>query len=204
MTSGLVHARVQLMNARAELPLEVVLRAQGGDREAQTRLLSRYAAVLHQVVRRIAGARDAESLSQSVLERVLVALPKFDVHGSASLTTWVFTVAHHFLIDGLRKAQPMLVPVSHASQVEDEREDPVASAWRSEVRDALEVAIGQLPDDQRRVFVLVYLHEHPLEAVAQAENVPLGTVKSRLFRAKARLAYALGPHFSPGGDDGQP
>ncbi len=192
------------MTARSELPLEVLLRAQRGDRGAQAVVLERYAAVLHQVVRRIAGPRDAEALTQGVLERVLVALPKFDLNGSASFTTWVFTVAHHFLVDGLRKSQPVLVPVSQAAGVEDERVDPMRSVWRSEVRNALEVAIGQLPDDQRRVFVLVHLHEHPLEAVAAAENIPLGTVKSRLFRAKARLAQTLGPHFNSGGENGQP
>jgi len=190
--------------SRAELNVELVLRAQRGDRQAQTQVLKRYAAVLYQVVRRIAGPHDAESMTQGVLEQVLVALPKFEVNGSASLTTWVFTVAHHFLIDDLRRARPVLVPVSQAAQVEDERVDPLKDAWRSQVRDALEVAIGQLPDDQRRVFVLVHLHEHPLEAVAAAEGVPLGTVKSRLFRARAKLAHALGPHFKRGGDHGQP
>lgn len=204
MGGGLVQRRALVMTARVEVPVEVVLRAQRGDREAQAVVLKRYAAVLHQVVRRIAGPRDAEALTQSVLERVLVALPKFEVNGPASLTTWVLTVAHHFLVDGLRKSQPVLVPVSHAAGVEDERADPMTSVWRSQVRTALEVAIGQLPDDQRRVFVLVHLHEHPLEAVAAAENIPLGTVKSRLFRAKARLAHALGPHFNSGGENDQP
>ena len=58
-----------------ELPLEVVTLAQRGDRAAQTTVLRRYTAVLHQLVRRIAGAAEAESLTQGVLERLLVAHP---------------------------------------------------------------------------------------------------------------------------------
>ena len=189
---------------RSELPPQTVSLAQRGDRTAQAVVLRRYTAVLHQLVRRIAGAAEAESLTQGVLERVLVALPKFDPHGSATLTTWVFSVAHHFLIDDRRRPRPTLVPVTAAAHLADERPDAVNSAWRAEIRDALEAAIGELPEDQRRVFVLVHLHEQPLEAVASAEQIPVGTVKSRLFRARARLAHALGPRFSHGGDDGHP
>lgn len=188
---------------RAELSEATVLSAQQGDRQAQAMVLTRYAAVVHQLVRRIAGEADVDALVQGVLERVLVALPKFDVGGSASLTTWVFTVAHHFLVDQKRRTRLVVVPVESASHAADERADPHTAAWRGQLRDVLERAIAQLPDDQRRVFVLVQVHEHPLEAVAEAERIPLGTVKSRLFRAKARLAHALAPRFDAEGDHGE-
>ena len=196
----MLQRRVPAMTARDEVPIAVIVRAQRGEREAQAVVLRRYAAVLHQLVWRLGAGEDAEAMTQSVLERVLTALPKFDPEGSASLTTWVFTVAHHFVVDQLRKPTLSLVPVEAAGLVVDEQVDPHRAAWRGQLRDALEVAIAQLPDDQRRVFVLVHLHEHPLEAVAEAERVPLGTVKSRLFRAKARLAHALSSQFNPRGE----
>ena len=201
----LIHRRPPPMTSRDELPRATIEGAQRGERAAQAELLRRYAGVLHQLVRRINGADEADALTQGVLERLLVALPKFELDGPASLTTWVFTVAHHFVIDAQRRTRRLhLVPVEAAAHLADPKADPHAAAWRGEVRSALEVAISQLPDDQRRVFVLVHLHEQPLDAVAEAEKIPLGTVKSRLFRAKARLAHALSPQFTPGGPDGEP
>lgn len=57
--------------------------------------------------------------------------------------------------------------------------------------DDLEAAVASLPEPQRRVVVLHHLHDQPLEAIADAEGVPLGTVKSRLHRARNRLSEIL-------------
>ena len=54
-------------------------------------------------------------------------------------------------------------------------------------------AQGKLPEAQRRVFVLTQVHGQPLEAVAEVEGVPVGTLKSRLHRARAALAVTLQP-----------
>lgn len=199
--SSLLLQRRSTVATRAELSADVVARAQRGDRNAQTLVLERYAPMLFQLVRRIAGrSADTDSLTQSLLQRLLQVLGRFDPAGPAKLTTWVYTVSHHFLIDELRKNRLALVPLDSSHDLADLRADPHSDLWRSQVRSALEVAIERLPMDQRRVFVLVHLHEHPLEAVAEAEGVPLGTVKSRLFRAKARLARELGPHLGEGDD----
>jgi hypothetical protein len=91
------------MKTRAELSGDVVTRAQRGDRDAQTVVLKRYAPMLHQLVRRVAGRdADADALTQSLLQRLLQVLPRFELAGTAKLTTWVYTVSHHFLIDELR------------------------------------------------------------------------------------------------------
>ncbi|HXN41412.1 MAG TPA: sigma factor-like helix-turn-helix DNA-binding protein, partial [Myxococcaceae bacterium] len=54
-------------------------------------------------------------------------------------------------------------------------------------------AITRLPDERRRTFLLVQIHDQPIAAVAQIEGVPVGTIKSRLHRARAQLLALLGP-----------
>jgi RNA polymerase sigma-70 factor (ECF subfamily) len=186
------------VSARAELPADVVARARRGDRDAQAQFLRRYAAVLHQLVRRVACDRDPDALTQSLLARLLEVLPRFEPDGPASLTTWVFSVAHHFVIDELRRKRIAVAPLSLAAQVVDEAADPHRAVDRAELRDALEAALATLPEDQRRAFVFVHVYEQRLEEFARVEGVPLGTVKSRLFRARAALARTLAPRFREG------
>lgn len=178
----------------AELPAEVVLRARAGHRAAQSEVVARYTGVLRALVRRVAQGSDVDELTQSLLQKLLEALPRFDPKGPAKLTTWVFTLAHHFLIDSRRRARLSLVPLVEAEAVVDSA-NPHADAERGELRVALEAAIARLPEEQRRVFVLAQLYEHPLDEVARVEGVPVGTVKSRLFRARASLAMWLGPRL---------
>lgn len=184
-----------------ELPANVIARAQSGERDAKRDLLLRYTGVLHSLVRRSRPQDDAEEITQQLLEHVLVALPQFRVGGSAKLTTWVLTVAQRFLIDLHRKRHLTLVPLEEAAAVRDETADPLAHVVRLQLQDSLESAIATLPEDQRRLFVLVHIHGQTLEDAARVEMLPLGTVKSRLFRAKATLAALLRPRLRPGGDD---
>lgn len=187
-----------------ELSAQVILRAQRGDRAAQRDVLIRYSGVFRGLVRRVlpGSSADVDELTQSALCQLLVALPKFDPNGTAKLTTWAFSVAHHFLIDVSRKRHLRVVPLEAAAEVVDAQPAPFEATWRAEIRSELEAAIETLPIDQRRVFVLVHIHEQPLEAVAEAEGVPVGTVKSRLFRARAKLAVELGPRLTLGADHG--
>lgn len=133
---------------------------------------------------------EPEDAWQEAWEKVLRALPGFDVHGAASLRTWITTVVHRHLVDRHRRRR-VRGPVEEADEVEDPT--PGAGARLASARDqaALEAALARLPEPWRRVVVLHHLHETPLEAIAAAEGVPVGTVKSRLHRARAALAGGM-------------
>lgn len=178
--------------SRAELPREVVERACRGDRSAMTDVLQRYVKPLHRLVRITLPSFDAEELTQALLTKLVEVLPLFDPRGTASLTTWVFTVAHRFLLDERKRFKPKLVPVRDEADVAD---DGAKHVWRAELRSALDRALTTLPEDQRRPLVLVHVFDHALEVVAKVEGVPVGTIKSRLFRARVALARELGPQF---------
>ncbi len=182
--------------ATAELSPDIVARARAGDTKAQAQVLTRYAAPVHSLFRRTWPQADAEELTQTVLQKVLVGLPAFELNGVATLSTWVFSTAHHLLIDTQRKHRLKLVSISLATQVPDTQDDAQGQVWNSQVRDVLEKAIAHLPPEQARVVVLVHLYEQPLTGIAETEGVPVGTIKSRLFRGRASLARMLGPLLS--------
>jgi len=172
----------------------MVDRLRRGDRAAQDVFLRRYAPVMHAFVRR-AGPRDADvdDLTQELLEKLLGVVARFDFDGPAILTTWVFTVAHRWLLDEKKRRHLQLAAMDEGADVADPREGADASVHQQQLDAMLERALTQLPEAQRRVFVLTQVHGQPLEAVADVEGVPVGTLKSRLHRARAALAVTLQP-----------
>jgi RNA polymerase sigma factor (sigma-70 family) len=180
----------------AELSADIIARARLGHLKAQAQVLSRYAGPVHHLFRRTWPQADAEEMTQTVLHKVLVGLPAFEPSGPATLSTWVFSIAHHLLIDAQRKHRLQLVPISQATHVPDTNLDARELVWNSQVRDAIEKAIARLPPEQARVVALVHWYEQPLLLIAEIEGVPVGTIKSRLFRGRATLAQLLGPLLS--------
>jgi RNA polymerase sigma-70 factor (ECF subfamily) len=184
-----------------ELDPVTVRRAQGGDRSAQGTFLRRYAGPLHAMVRRCGVPGDTDDHVHDLLSRLIAALPQFKPNGPATLTTWVFTIAQRFVIDLSRKKHLQLAPIEAGADVPDGRPSPERLLEHAELKVRLEAALETLPVDQRRSFVLAYVHQRPLAEIAETEGVPLGTVKSRLHRARAALVTTLslengGPHVA--------
>jgi RNA polymerase sigma-70 factor, ECF subfamily len=175
-----------------ELDEATVQRARRGDRAAQDAFLRRYAGPLHALLKR-AGTLNTEDAVQELLAKLLTVLPRFDPTGSAMLTTWVFTVAHRWLIDQRKRRHLTLVPLEQALDIAD----PTPSADRmleeKQATRLLETAIARLPDEQRRIFLLAQVHQQPLDALAAVEGVAVGTIKSRLHRARAQLVALIAP-----------
>lgn len=175
-----------------ELDQATLARAQQGERTAQTAFLRRYAGPLRALVRRL-GSGDADDQLQELFLTLLQALPRFVPAGPARLTTWVFAVAHKQLLAKRRRPQLTLLPIEEGASVADAAPalDVILSNKRLGI--LLEEALAQLSEAHRRVFVLTQLHQQPMESVAEVEGVPLGTIKSRLHRARAELVLLLGP-----------
>lgn len=176
-----------------ELDRLTVERLRRGERDAQDAFLRRYAPVLHSFVRRAGPPGAADDLTQELLEKLLTVVERFSPDGPAQLTTWVFTVAHRWLLDEKKRRHLEVAPLEEGMDVVDGRESPDVHVHGRQLEAALESALQQLPEAQRRVFVLTQVHHQPLEAVAEVERVPVGTLKSRLHRARATLAAALEP-----------
>ncbi len=130
--------------------------------------------------------------AQDAFVRVYRGLGKFK--GTAKLSTWMYRIVKNVCYDYLRKQRPAgLDEEFDAEALADTAGNDPGAAYQSNWRHAqLRRAVGQLPSKQRLAVTLHYFQELAYEEVAAVMDLPLGTVKSYLHRAKAALAQALG------------
>jgi len=147
------------------------------------------------VCRRITGsASDADDACQEALIKIVRNLPRFD--GRSSFGTWAYRIATNASLDELRKRQrrPSLRVVDDGEDDRDTRlVDPVATGRMDRVDDqlALDAALEGLSEDFRVVVVLRDVIDLDYQEISELLDVPLGTVKSRIARARAQLAQTL-------------
>jgi RNA polymerase sigma-70 factor (ECF subfamily) len=134
----------------------------------------------------------AEDATQETLVRVWKALPGFD--GRAQLGTWIYAITRNTCLMELRKRKPTVSlddPDSHEAQV---AAASIATGPASDPeRDNLLRLVDALPANQQRAVRLFYLEDRSYEAVAEALDMPLGTVKNLLFRARKKLMALARP-----------
>ena len=132
----------------------------------------------------------AEDVTQDVFIKVWRALPGFD--GRASLSTWIYAIARNASLSALRarRSQSSLSDPDVMDAVD--AIDTAAPAESIVERAALLRLVDQLPRKQRQVIVLFYMEEQSHEEVATMLAMPVGTVKTLLHRARARLSAAAG------------
>ncbi len=166
-------------------------RAQRGEEPAWRALIGRYQAPIHALCWRLLAGRPrhrVEDLVQETFVRVLRALPGFDPAGPASLATWMLTIATRLALNELRRPE-------HAALIDEPPAAPGdradAGAERRRLAAAIQAGVAMLPADQRAVFVLREYHELDYAEIAAALELELGTVKSRLARARSALRAHL-------------
>ena len=177
---------------RAELDDTTLARARRGERAACTRFVVFYEARVFAVIGRIAGPRTdrgrVEELAQDAFVRALRALPGFSPSGPARLSTWLITIATRVALNEVRRKAPALASLDEVPEPAQARDEHA----RLHQRDRLQRAIEALTPQQRAVFVLRDVHGFTETEAAQALDLDVAAVKSRLFRARARLRKALG------------
>ena len=145
----------------------------------------------------VRGAADADDLVQDTLER---AISRWHQRRSDGETrTWLFTILHNLAVNHLRRAarRGREVPLDDAGESDVGVPSTQEDALR---RDDILGAVGQLPDDQRSVLLLVSIEDVTYAEAARILDIPIGTVMSRLARARARLLKLLEEHRKPASD----
>jgi RNA polymerase sigma-70 factor, ECF subfamily len=173
-----------------ELEVGILGRAVAGDRDASRMLVERYQVQVFALVSRMLAGRGRpaiEDVAQETFLQVFRHLPKFDIEGRAKLSTWILTIAARRAIDELRKRRPTLM--ADVEAVGRDRADERAA--RREIATAIQKALDDLSPDMRAAFLLREYHGLDYAEIADALNVDLGTVKSRLSRARAALRERL-------------
>jgi RNA polymerase sigma-70 factor, ECF subfamily len=166
---------------------ELVERCRRGDEGAFQELVDRYKDLVFAIIGRTVQDRSrAEDLAQDVFLRIYRGLPYF--RGEARLSTWIYRIVANVCVQDHGRALPVL------GGHEQER-DGVASVDRRfddfELRDRLEKAIERLPANYRLLIAAHYLQGVQYEDLAEALQLPLGTLKTQLYRAKQQLRRLL-------------
>ena len=160
---------------------------------------ARYKDPVWRLARRMSRTdEDALDATQEIFMRVWRGLPGF--RGASKLSTWVFQVAWNCLRSRHRRSRGALhlVEVPTAStdpdegiEVRDPAPDPERQAVAPQLLEQVDAALGCLPDEQRAVIWLRDAEGLSYEEIARALDVPIGTVRSRLARARAALREAV-------------
>ena len=188
------------MENRPQTDLALIERAQRGDRDAVNQLVTKYQARAYQFAYRLTGnPDDASDLVAEAFVRVYTALPRF--RRDSQFSTWLFRIVTNCFLDAKKKTDR-----KPTDQLEDawvdvdakttivEQESPVEASERGEREEILQRGIEKLPEYQRAMIVMFHVENLSYEDIAAALDLPIGTVKSRLNRARLALREILEPY----------
>ncbi|MCK5769759.1 RNA polymerase sigma factor RpoE [Algiphilus sp.] len=179
---------------------ELVRRAQAGQPRAFDLLVIRHQSKVVQLVSRFVGEADAQDVAQEAFIKAYRALPNFK--GDSAFYTWLYRIAINTAKNQLvsRKRRPQAQDIDaqdaelygHTEHMSD-IDTPEAHLLTGEIQDAVVAAIEQLPPDLRQAITLRELEGLSYEEIAEAMDCPIGTVRSRIFRARAVVDEVLAP-----------
>jgi RNA polymerase sigma-70 factor (ECF subfamily) len=179
---------------------ELVTRAKKGDNAAFQRLLQKYKkSVYYMLLKMVKNPDDADDLTQEAFAKAFNSIEKFD--SKYAFSTWLFRIATNNCIDFIRKKRVQTVSIdapvegddgsSMSFDIRDDRLDPNDALLKKQRKKYLTLAIRRLPEKYRVLVELRYFRELSYEEVAQELDIPLGTVKAQLFRARELLSQEL-------------
>jgi RNA polymerase sigma-70 factor (ECF subfamily) len=178
------------MTDRADLDIVLINRYLSGDVNAFNELMDVHEDMVFAICLRM--LRDRETALDATQETFLTVFRKADRYqAKAAFSTWLYRVAVNTCYDQMRRTkrrQADRLPETH-DPVDIRSTDPFEAA---DLRPTIEEAISKLNDEFRSTVVLVDLQGMSLEQASDILEVPQGTVKSRLFRARKQLAQELG------------
>jgi RNA polymerase sigma-70 factor (ECF subfamily) len=176
------------MDSRLTSDELLAIRCQLGEPAAFDDLIARWHGPLWAFVRRFAGNDDdAREIVQDVWLRVIRGIPR--LRDGAKLRAWLFGIARRTLMDRLRDQYARARVMDADVDVDEIPTEP--SVADIDDLDVLERSLEQIPLLEREAVTLFYLQELSLNEVAEALKVPVGTVKSRLFRGRRLLRQRM-------------
>ena len=185
---------------------ELVARARDGDRSAFAGLVDRHSVSVFNLTLRIVGNReDAEEAAQDVFVRAYRNLDRF--RGDARFSTWLYRIAVNVSLSSARRSRRDLSTTS-LSGSEDEEEglplqlpDPSANPAerfeQGEFREQVRNMVAALPPIYSAVISMYHIQSLTYDEISEALELPIGTVKARLFRARAALRKLIYRSIEP-------
>lgn len=188
------------LSQKATEDYSLVLKAIDGDQKAFAQLLSRYRqSVFHAILKMVRNREDAEDLTLEAFGKAFNKLSSYTPNYAFS--TWLFKIAINNCIDYMRKKRLHTLSLDEPIEAGSKQDfsemarsntrDPEAEMIREQRVDVLRQIIGGLNDKYRLMVELRYYEQLSYEEIAVELNIPLGTVKAQLFRAKQLMSAQL-------------
>jgi RNA polymerase sigma-70 factor, ECF subfamily len=180
----------------------LIERCKQGERQAFDELVRKYEKRVYNLAYRLSGSYDdANDISVDAFVRVFQAIKMF--RGDANFSTWLFRIVTNVYLDRRKRTRNKqhlsleeVIDVEESTvtrQVEDPGPTPGAVVEQKERAQLIQSAIVSLPTDQRTMIVLYHTEGFSYEEIASVLELPIGTVKSRLNRARLKLREKLEP-----------
>ena len=175
----------------------IIAELQKGSHTALDHIIDHYTSKLYYFVLSILRNRaDAEEVVQDTFIKVVKNIEKYDL--SQRFSAWVFTIASNTAKDYLRKRKRHSVCISFDQNVNEESDEksidipdkrkiPVNEAYKNEVEKILQQEISNLPDNYKEIILLRHIDDLSYDEIAEILDCKVGTVKSRLARAREML-----------------
>ncbi len=189
-----------------QLDEELVLRVQRGDKSAYDYLVIKYQHRIIQLVNRyIKDPSESQDVAQEAFIKAYRALADF--RGEAAFFTWLYRIAintaKNYLLSRSRRSANYQVDIQDAEALENAPqlqglETPERELLNQEIIDAIKASIEELPEDMRTAIVLREFEGMSYEEIAEAMDCPVGTVRSRIFRAREAIDNKLNPLLEHG------
>jgi len=185
----------------AELDKELVLKVQQGDKAAFDLLVIKYQHRIIQLVNRyVKDPSEAQDVAQEAFIKAYRALGNF--RGDSAFYTWLYRIAintaKNYLVSRTRRYSDYQVDVQDAEQVGNApqlkgMDTPEFLLMNDEIVSVITEAIEKLPEDMKMAIMLREFEGLSYEEISQAMECPVGTVRSRIFRAREAIDEKLGP-----------
>jgi RNA polymerase sigma-70 factor, ECF subfamily len=182
---------------RSQEELALLHEIAAGNGHALENLYARFGpALLSYLVTWLEDRQQAEEVLQDVM--LAVWDHARDFRGESSVYTWLLVIARNRAMNAQRKHQPNSIPLDDRETFPSSDTGPQEAAERKVEATTVRAALSQLPDHQREVLVLTFYHHLSGQEIAEMLGVSIGTVKSRLSRAKDALRHVLQSYGAAG------
>ena len=174
-----------------ELSELLIAVAEHKDRKAFIRLFEHFGPRVKSYLKRL-GVNDSEAddLMQEVMLTVWRRAEQFDCR-KARASTWIFTITRNKRIDAIRRERRPELDPNDPALVPDRDDDPSEAVSANEWRAAIKRAIDEVPEEQAKLLRMSFFEDKTHDAIASELDLPLGTVKSRIRLAVAKLRRSL-------------
>ncbi len=189
------------IKASEQLDQDLVLRVQQGDKAAYDLLVIKYQHKIIQLVNRyVKDASEAQDVAQEAFIKAYRALGGF--RGESAFYTWLYRIAintaKNYLVSRARRSSDYQIDIQDAEQIENApqlqgMETPERLLFNQEIIETIKTAIEELPEEMRVAIMLREFEGMSYEEIADAMDCPVGTVRSRIFRAREAIDSKLTP-----------